>query len=192
MKHRKMIKEDLKIHTEGTPNPNALKFVVNRTLIENGTCNFTNKEKSKNSPLASRLFNINSVTEVFIGKDFITVSKNSETAWDSIYDYLLETINKYFESGEPIILEVRDQRSEVRKGIDPTEDKIKEILDNQIRPAVASDGGDIIFDSYEDGILRLHLQGSCSHCPSSIMTLKAGIEAMLKREIPELKEVISV
>lgn len=184
-------KEKIKIHTEGTPNPNALKFVVDRILIENGSLNFPNKEKSKDSPLASRLFEIEEVKEVFIGKDFITISKNENVSWDNIYEKLIRVINNHFDSGEQLIIKKDDNVKESQKSMSDVEQRIFEILDNQIRPAVASDGGDVIFDSYKDGILKLHLQGSCSHCPSSIMTLKAGIESMLKRQIPELKEVIS-
>ena len=181
--------EKIKIYTEGTPNPNALKFVLDRVILESGTANFPNKESSSNSPLAQKLFENTSVKEVFFGKDFITISKSQESLWDQIYDPLLKVINNYFESGEPIILKAETKSS---KGSNDIEQKIHEILDAQIRPAVASDGGDVIFDSYEDGILKLHLQGSCSHCPSSIMTLKVGIESMLKKAIPEIKEVISV
>ena len=177
-----------KIFTEGTPNPNALKFVVDKTLLEKGTANFPNKEKAKNVPIAKKLFDIKSVQEVFIGKDFITITKESGVSWDSIYGKIEEILNKHISSNEPILIE----ETESKKSTNPIEEKIKEILDHQIRPAVASDGGDIIFDSYNDGILRLHLQGACSSCPSSIMTLKAGVEQMLKRQIPELKEVISV
>ena len=184
-----MNKDKVKIHTEGTPNPNALKFVLDRIILETSSRNFPNKEKSKDSPLAQRLFKIDSVEEVFLGKDFITISKNPDTKWESIYDLAIETISKHFESGEPIVINT-DAKKE--GGGSDIEQKIIEILDNQIRPAVASDGGDVIFDSFKDGVLRLHLQGSCSSCPSSVMTLKSGIEAMLKREIPELKEVISV
>ena len=181
--------DKVKIHTEGTPNPNSLKFVLDKTILEKGTANFPNKESANNSPLAKKLFEIKSIEEVFIGKDFISILKNPDIPWDSIYDDLLEIINKHFESNEPVVLKLEDK---IKKPGSEIEEKIHEILDNQVRPAVASDGGDVIFDSYEDGILRLHLQGSCSHCPSSIMTLKAGIETMLKRAIPELKEVISV
>ena len=180
--------EEIKIHTEGTPNPNALKFVLDKTLLNN-TANFPNRESAKNSPLAGRLFNIKSVEEIFIGKDFITVSKSPDASWDSIYSKLVDAINEHFKSGEPIILQTVSKKS---KSGSEVEQKILDILDDQIRPAVASDGGDVIFDSYEDGVLRLHLQGACSSCPSSIMTLKSGIEAMLKRQIPELKEVISI
>ena len=185
----KMENEKVKIHTEGTPNPNALKFVTSRPILESGSYNFPNKEKSKESPLAEKLFNIKNVEEVFFGKDFITISKNSDATWESIYEKSIEIITAHLLSGEQIVINTESGKQIFSN---QTEQKIHEILDRQIRPAVASDGGDVIFDSYEDGILRLHLQGSCSHCPSSIMTLKAGIEAMLKREIPELKEVISV
>ena len=182
-------KKQIKIHTEGTPNPNALKFVLDMVLLENKTANFPYKEKAKNSPLAVRLFNLDGVTGVFIGKDFITVSKMPDTTWESIYEDILVAIDKHLVSGEPILV---GEEAQDEKPMSDVEKKIIEILDSKVRPAVASDGGDIIFDSYEEGILRVHLQGSCSHCPSSIMTLKAGIESMLKREIPELKEVISV
>ena len=181
--------EKIKIHTEGTPNPNALKFVLSKTIINNGSYNFPDKEKSKESPLAEKLFNIQNVKEVFFGKDFITISKNPDATWESIYDKAFEIIDKHIGSGEPILLKTESKKTTTN---DETLQKILDILDNQIRPAVNSDGGDVIFDSFEDGVLRLHLQGSCSHCPSSIMTLKSGIEAMLKREIPELKEVISI
>ena len=184
-----MENEKIKIHTEGTPNPNALKFIVNRIILENTSMNFPAVEKSKDSPLAEKLFRIHNVEEIFFGRDFITILKNQAAGWEGIYEKAIEIITDHLSSGEQIVLNM-----ELKKQIisNETEQKIHEILDNQIRPAVASDGGDVIFDSYEDGILRLHLQGSCSHCPSSIMTLKAGIEALLKREIPELKEVVSI
>ena len=181
--------EKIKIHTEGTPNPNALKFVLSKVILESGSANFPDKQSSINSPLAQKLFELDSVKEVFFGRDFITISKSTDSLWDDIYDSLLKIINNHFESGESILL--KTEKSSV-SGINEIEQKIHEILDAQIRPAVASDGGDVIFDSYEDGILKLHLQGSCSHCPSSIMTLKVGIESMLKKSIPEIKEVISV
>ena len=181
----------MKIHTEGTPNPNALKFVLDKTISPLKTYNFANKESAKNSPLALKLFEINAVQEVFIGKDFVTISKGSGANWDSIYEKILEVINEYFEIDQPVILKDESSVSS-DAGMSDIVKKIHEILDSKIRPAVASDGGDIIFDSYENGILKLHLQGACSTCPSSIMTLKAGVESMLKREIPELQEVISV
>ena len=187
----------VKIQTEGTPNPNALKFVLDKELVSKGTFNFTGKETCANSPLALRLFNITSIKEILIAKNFITVSKDPYTDWNELYDKVIETINKHFDSGEVAIskieeLDVKSENNSENDSANNIEQKIKDILDSQIRPAVASDGGDIIFDSYQDGILRLHLQGACSSCPSSIMTLKSGIEAMLKRQIPELKEVISV
>ena len=179
----------VKIQTEGTPNPNALKFVLDKELVSKGTFNFTSKETSSNSPLALRLFNIGSIKEVLIAKNFITVSKDAYTDWNELYDKVVEAINKHFDSAEAVILKVEE--TDIKPDND-IEQKIRDILDSQIRPAVASDGGDIIFDSYVDGVLRLHLQGACSSCPSSIMTLKSGVEAMLKKQIPELKEVISV
>lgn len=184
--------DKVKIQTEGTPNPNALKFVLDKELLEKDTYNFPDKKSSKDSPLATRLFDISSVKEVFIGKNFVTVSKTPETNWDTIYDKLIESINKHFESGEPTVNKVASSENKSISFDNEIEKKIHEILDSQIRPAVASDGGDVIFNSYKDGVLSLHLQGACSTCPSSIMTLKVGIESMLKKQIPELKEVISV
>lgn len=181
----------VKIQTEGTPNPNALKFILDRTLLEDGTYDFPNKESAKNSPLAQNLFMFPEVKEVLIGKNFITITKAQEASWNYIYDKLIESINSHITLGKPVLSE-KIKITKKGTNLNPVEEKIRDILDNQIRPAVNSDGGDVIFESYEDGILRLHLQGACSSCPSSIMTLKAGIEAMLKRQIPELKEVISV
>lgn len=181
----------VKIQTEGTPNPNALKFVLDASVLEYGSYDFPNEEKAKDSPLASNLFMFSEVKEVFIGKNFITITKKDDVGWNSIYDKIVQTITSFLDSDKPILFkEIKTIKQETYT--DPIEEKIHNILDNQIRPAVNSDGGDVIFDNYKDGILRLHLQGACSSCPSSIMTLKAGIEAMLKREIPELKEVISI
>ncbi len=184
--------DKIKIQTEGTPNPNALKFVLDKVLLEKGTYNYPDKESSKDSPLAKRIFNVTSVKEVFIGKDFVTISKNPETNWDTIYDKLVESINQHFDSGEPVVNKTSDSKNTAPTSENEVEKRIHEILDSQIRPAVAGDGGDVIFNSYKDGVLKLHLQGACSTCPSSIMTLKVGIESMLKKQIPELKEVISV
>ncbi len=182
--------DKITIHTEGTPNPNALKFVLNKTIVEKGSCNFPNKEKAKGSPLALKLFELSSVEEVLFGKDFITITKSQNALWESIYDKAIETISKHVESGKPIVVTTEEKVQ--KSGRSDVEEKILEILDSQIRPAVASDGGDVIFDSFQDGVLKLHLQGSCSSCPSSVMTLKAGIESLLKKQIPELKEVISI
>jgi Fe-S cluster biogenesis protein NfuA len=143
------------------------------------------------------LFSLNEISEVFIGKNFITVTKKETALWEAIYNKIVEEISKHIESGDPTLTAPIPNESKLsgkdgKNAKSPIEEKIHEILDSQIRPAVASDGGDVIFDSYKDGVLKLHLQGACSSCPSSTMTLKHGIEQMLKREIPELKEVISV
>ena len=158
------------IHTEGTPNPNALKFVLDKNILEAGSYNFQDKLKSTNSPLATRLFNVTSVEEVFLGKNFITISKKSDVQWETIYEKLLDEINKHFDSGEPVVIKTK---VEDQKGESEIEKKIHYILDSQVRPAVNSDGGDIIFDSYEDGILKLHLQ---SWCRSHVKERDSGIE----------------
>lgn len=182
----------MKIHTEGTPNPNALKFVLDQVILEKSTLNYSNKESASNSPLAIKLFEIDAVKEILIGKDFITISKKTDVNWDAVYEKVLDIINKHFDSNSPVVILSEATSNESSASLSDVEKKIHEILDSKIRPAVASDGGDIIFDSYIDGVLKVHLMGACSTCPSSIMTLKAGVESMLKREIPELKEVISV
>lgn len=182
--------EEVKIISEGTPNPNALKFVLDKIIIESGSANFPSKESCSNSPLAKRLFEINSIEEVFIGKQFITITKKQSALWESIYNEIIDRIKNHISNGDPVITgEIKSKPGSTGNII---EDKIREILDTQIRPAVASDGGDVIFNSFDDGILKLHLQGACSSCPSSTMTLKHGIEQMLKRQIPEIKEVISI
>lgn len=185
--------DNVKIMSEGTPNPNALKFILDRTLLETGSANFSSEEKAAVSPLALALFKLNDVEEVFLGKNFITVTKKEGALWESIYNKVIDTITDFFSSGEEVLVgEVEETRpTNVTPGSEKVVEQILEILDAQIRPAVAGDGGDVIFDSYEDGILKLHLQGACSSCPSSTMTLKHGIEMMLKRHIPEIKEVIS-
>lgn len=182
--------EELKIISEGTPNPNALKFVLNKTLIEGRSANFDSKDKAHNSPLARKLFDINAIEEIFIGKNFITVTKHESALWESLYNQVIDTITSHFESGEPVFASMMEE-STASSG-DPIVDKIKEFLDTRVRPAVESDGGDIIFSGFENGIVKLRLQGACSSCPSSTITLKHGIEQMLRREIPEVKEVIAI
>lgn len=184
--------EEVKILSEGTPNPNALKFILDKTIMESGSANFSSAEKAESSPLAKRLFALGEVEEVFFGKTFITITKKESSLWEAIYNKVVDEITNHFNSGDPIIIGDGSKSEEQIKSGDPVIDKINEILDKQIRPAIAGDGGDVIFQSFEDGVLRLQLQGACSSCPSSTMTLKHGIEQMLKREVPELKEVISI
>lgn len=179
----------LQISAEVTPNPNTLKFVVNRNLLEHGSVDFPDKEKAKESPVASQLFELDSVNGVFIGTNFITVTKSPEADWNQMVGPVADKIRTVLNSTSSVVAkaEVSSKESE-----GPIEQKIREILDREIRPAVAMDGGDITFLSYREGVVTLHLQGSCSSCPSSIMTLKMGVENRLRSEIPEVKEVVQV
>lgn len=180
----------VQISAEITPNPNTLKFVVNRQLLPSGSLDYTDREKAKDSALASRLFDVPSVAAVFIGTNFITVTKAPEADWNSLVATVAEVIRNSLASGEKFSGPA--ETAAAGGPADPIERKIREILDREIRPAVAMDGGDINFIDYKEGIVTLHLKGSCSQCPSSIMTLKMGVENRLKSEIPEIKEVVQV
>lgn len=180
------------ISLEFTPNPNTLKYAVNRDLLKQGAMNFTRMEEALNkSPLAERLFEIPGICGVMIGKNFITVTKADDGDWDVVHQKASEAIQKYLTLGEPVVIEDTSHNAH-KGGESEIERKIREILDEEIRPAVAMDGGDITFEKFEDGVVYLYLQGSCSGCPSSTATLKVGIETRLKEEIPEIREVVSV
>lgn len=174
------------IQTETTPNPATLKFLPGCTVMESGTANFTSTAEAGRSPLAQGLFDVEGVAGVFLGLDFVTVTKDAEKDWETLKPRLLGAIMEHFNSGRPVITE--------EAVVDATEDdaivtQIKELIDTRVRPAVAQDGGDIIYHGFEDGIVYLHMQGSCSGCPSATVTLKHGIENMLRYYIPEVKEV---
>jgi Fe-S cluster biogenesis protein NfuA len=179
------------IQTEQTPNPATLKFIPGRVVLASGTANFTTPEAAKRSPLAERLFQLDGVTGVFLGNDFITVTKDFEHEWQSLRPTVLAAIMEHFTAGHPVLLEAA-AAAEDREEDDEVVAQIKELLETRVRPAVAQDGGDIIFDRYQDGIVYLHMQGSCSGCPSSTATLKAGIENMLRHYVPEVHEVRAV
>lgn len=178
------------IQTEPTPNPATLKFLPGREVMARGTADFADAEAAKRSPLAQRLFELDGVTGVFFGSDFITVAKVGELDWQILKPQVLGAIMEHFTSGKPLIAHeaaaaADDEESEIVS-------QIKELLDTRVRPAVAQDGGDIIFRGFEDGVVYLHMQGSCSGCPSSTATLKHGIENMLKYYVPEVMEVQAV
>ena len=178
------------IQTEITPNPSSLKFLPGKIVMEKGTADFRNVEEAKRSPFALDLFKIDGVEGVFFGSDFISITKNDNHEWQTLKLSIFETIIEYYKSGTAIM----PQGEEDKTGTSTTEDneaviKIKEILDTKVRPAVAKDGGDITFQSFDNGIVYLHMKGSCSGCPSSTATLKAGIENMLKHYVPEVREV---
>ena len=183
------------IQTESTPNPETLKFLPGCDVMGKSSANFTDKEMAKKSPLASRLFNTVGVEGVYLGSDFITVTKMESKEWESLKPLVLGAIMEHFNSGEPVVdnIEipiVHDTKNDDEDTVDSSiENQIKELLDTRVRPAVAQDGGDIIFHSYKDGIVYLTMQGACSGCPSSTATLKHGIENMLRHYIPEVTEV---
>jgi Fe-S cluster biogenesis protein NfuA len=162
-------------------------------VLDEGTAFFQSIDKTSNAPLAKKLFDVDDVTGVFFGSDFITVTKNDSLDWQVMKPLLLGAIMDHFNSGEPTINNETNDKGE-KSLLENSEDsdivkQIKELLDTRVRPAVAMDGGDIVYDNYENGIVYLQMQGACSGCPSSMATLKMGIENMLKHYIPEVKEV---
>lgn len=182
------------IETEGTPNPATLKFLPGREVMGNTTADFATAEAAGRSPLASALFALPGVSRVFLGGDFITVTKSEDEAWQGLKPQVLGTLMEHFVAGRPIVETAGEAITE--EDISPEDqeivDQIKELLDTRVRPAVASDGGDIVFHGYRDGVVKLHMQGACSGCPSSRATLKHGIENMLRHYVPEVVAVEQV
>mgnify|MGYP006107528453 CR=1 FL=1 len=181
------------IQTEQTPNPQTLKFLPGKIVMKEGTAFYQDIEETKNSPLAKRLFGVEGVEGVFFGSDFITITKSLELNWEIMKPLVLGSVMDHFNSDdETIIVEEASKNSESLKKNNEDSDivkQIKELLDTRVRPAVAMDGGDIVFQRFEEGIVYLHMQGACSGCPSSTATLKMGIENMLKHYVPEVVEV---
>ncbi|MCX7376416.1 MAG: NifU family protein [Alphaproteobacteria bacterium] len=181
------------IETEGTPNPATLKFLPGRDVMGERTADFASADAAERSPLAIALFGLPGITRVFLGGDFITVTKNDSQAWQSLKPQVLGAIMEHFVAGRPVI---EGDADELDEDVEPADAEIvaqiKELLDTRVRPAVASDGGDIVFRGYRDGIVKLHMQGACSGCPSSSATLKHGIENMLRHYVPEVVRVEQV
>ena len=179
------------IQTESTPNPATLKFLPGQTVMEQGTADFPNENSASSSPLAKRLFTLKGVKGVFLGIDFITVTKLDDIDWEHIKPSILGAIMDHFQSGAPIIEGEQSGSVHAEHSGEDTEIvvQIKELLDSRVRPAVAQDGGDITFHGFERGIVYLQMQGACAGCPSSTMTLKMGIENLLRHYIPEVTEV---
>lgn len=181
------------VSLEFTPNPNTLKYSVNRQLLEKGAVNVVKMEDAKlKSPLAERLMGIPGIAGVMIGKDFVTVTKTEEGDWDVVHKSASDTIEDHLTREQPVVNAEALEASAHGGGDTAIEQRIREILDAEIRPAVAMDGGDITFDRYEAGVVYLAMQGSCAGCPSSTATLKVGIETRLKEMIPEVIEVVAV
>jgi Fe-S cluster biogenesis protein NfuA len=182
------------IQTEQTPNPATLKFLPGRPVMARGTRDFPTVDTAAASPLAESLFGIQGVAGVFLGSDFITVTKDDRFDWSVLKPVILAAIMDHFTAGRPLVVDVPAE--EAADGADTADTEvvtqIKDLLETRVRPAVAQDGGDIVFRGFEDGIVLLSLKGSCSGCPSSIATLKAGIENLLKHYVPEVREVRQV
>lgn len=179
------------IQTESTPNPATLKFLPGQTVLEEGTADFPNSEDASISPLAQKLFGVNGVTGVFLGRDFVTVTKEDNVDWDHAKPALLGAIMEHFQSGQEAIngTAAPDHSTEVSEEDAQIVGQIKELLDSRVRPAVAQDGGDITFHGFDRGVVYLQMKGACAGCPSSTMTLKMGIENLLRHYIPEVTEV---
>lgn len=179
------------IQTESTPNPATLKFLPGQIILDIGTADFPTADSAQNSPLAKRVFAVETVTGVFLGHDFITVTKSEDQDWETLKPMVLGAIMDHFQSGDDAIDgHTASDGHAVHDGEDgEIVDQIKELLDTRIRPAVAQDGGDITFHGFEKGVVYLHMQGACAGCPSSTLTLKMGIENLLRHYIPEVTEV---
>jgi Fe-S cluster biogenesis protein NfuA len=182
------------IQTEPTPNPATLKFIPGKIVLGDGTVDFRDKAEASASPLARRLFGVDGVTGVFLGSDFISVTKGEVDEWQHLKPAVLGAIMEHYLSGAPVIdemdgpaeqaaLESYDEKDE------DTVNTIKELLDTRVRPAVANDGGDIVFRGFKDGVVFLHMRGACSGCPSSTATLRHGIENLLRHFCPDVQEV---
>ncbi len=182
------------IETESTPNPATLKFLPGASVMGNGTADFAAPETAERSPLATALFGLPGVARVFLGGDFVTITKSEGVEWQALKPQVLGALMEHLVAGRPVIEgdEVVAAEEDILPEDQEIVEQIKELLDTRVRPAVASDGGDIVFRGYRDGVVRLHMQGACSGCPSSAATLKHGIENMLRHYVPEVVSVEQV
>ena len=178
------------IQTEATPNPATIKFLPGQDVLNEGTAEFKSENDTKDAPLAKRLFKVQGVQQVFFGKDFISVSKADDTDWAMLKPMILGALMEHFSTGQPVVLPSFYERKD--SGADADDEisaQIRELIDTRVRPMVAMDGGDIEFEGFQNGIVMLRMRGACAGCPSSTMTLKSGIENMLKHFVPEVEEV---
>jgi len=179
------------VQTEVTPNPNSLKFLPGKKVSNSGPYEITNKDETQNV-LVRNLLSINGVEGIFLGEDFISINKKEIIKWDEIknIDIVISFINDFYSEGKEFVID--ESLEEQNSNLDDLEQKIVKILDEKIRPAVARDGGDIKFKEFKDGVVKVQLQGSCSGCPSSTMTLKQGVQNLLCHYLPEVKEVVAI
>ena len=181
------------IQTEQTPNPSTLKFLPGRVVMDKGTMDFAGADTATASPFAKRLFAVEGVERVFFGADFVTVTKADDKDWQILKPSILGGIMEHYTSGEPVLAgEAAPSAGDASADDDEVVAQIKDLLETRIRPAVAQDGGDIVFHDFREGVVYLQMQGSCSGCPSSTATLKMGIENLLKHYVPEVVEVQAV
>ena len=177
------------VQTEVTPNPNSLKFLPGKKVSNSGPYEITKKDESENS-LVRNILSVNGVEGIFLGEDFISVNKNDITNWEDVKHIVISFINDFYSEGKEFVID--ENLKEQKSNLDDIEKKIVKILDQKIRPAVARDGGDIKFKEFKDGVVKVQLQGSCSGCPSSTMTLKQGVQNLLCHYLPEVKEVVAI
>ena len=177
------------VQTEVTPNPNSLKFLPGKAVSNGGSFEITKKDNIKNE-LIRNILSVNGVEGIFLSKEFISVNKYNEISWDEIKHIVISLINDFYATGKEFVVDKDPKES--NEDYNEIEKKIVQILDQKIRPAVAKDGGDIKFEEFKNGVVKVKLQGSCSGCPSSVMTLKQGVQNLLCHYIPEVKEVISI
>ena len=177
------------VQTEVTPNPNSLKFLPGKKVSNSGPYEITNKDETQNA-LVRNLLSINGVEGIFLGDDFISINKKEIIKWDEIKHIVISFINDFYSEGKEFVID--ESLEEQNSNLDDLEQKIVKILDEKIRPAVARDGGDIKFKEFKDGVVKVQLQGSCSGCPSSTMTLKQGVQNLLGHYLPEVKEVVAI
>jgi len=177
------------VQTEVTPNPNSLKFLPGKKVSNSGPYEITNKKDMQNE-LVRNILSINGVEGIFLGQDFISVNKNENIKWDEIKHIVISLINDFYADGKEFVIDENIKQEDL--DLSEIESKIVKILEEKIRPAVARDGGDIKFKEFKDGIVKVQLQGSCSGCPSSTMTLKQGVQNLLCHYLPEVKEVVAI
>ena len=178
------------VQTQKTPNPNSLKFIPGKLVSNNGSFEINNKDEVNND-LIRNILSINGVTGIFLGEDFLSVNKKENANWEDVKHIVISLINEFYSDGKEFIID-KKLDDEKQADFDEIEKKIIKILDTKIKPAVARDGGDIKFKEFKNGVVTVQLQGSCSGCPSSTMTLKQGVQNLLCHYIPEVKEVIAV
>ena len=178
------------VQTEITPNPNSLKFLPGKKVSNDSPIEITDKNESNNE-LIRNILSINGVTGIFLSDDFLSINKNEKTEWEDLKHIIISFINDYYSNGNEIVID-KESNNSLNLNLSDVEKKIIKILETKVRPAVARDGGDIKFKEFKDGVVTVNLQGSCSGCPSSTMTLKQGVQNILCHYIPEIKEVIAI